>query len=210
MAVRSHEPIARGDDDDDGHVDVADPARRAEAADRRSRLPDRRFGVLGHGVEHAALAFRQHAGEEWPGHAPVNRCWDHGRDLVQLLQRTGEWPQVDRGEVGRRRGEHQSAHPIPVATPHQLGDRAAHRVTDDDRSAHAEHVHQGHCIVGAVLEGERVVPTDPRPCPRWSSATTWYRSASLSIVADQFSDPVAVQPWSNSTVGAADEGCGRS
>ena len=168
LAIWWHEPIACGEHDDHRHVDVADPTRRAEPTNRLSRLPDHRFGVLGHGVEHAVahLAIRQHAGDEWPGHALADRRGHHRRDLLQLLQRTGERPQVGSwGEVGRRRAQHESTHPVRVATPHQLGDRAAHRVADHDRPAHAEHVHQGRCIIGAVLEGEGVVSADPPSVP---------------------------------------------
>ena len=65
------------------------------------------------------------------------------------------------GEVRRRRAEHQAVDPFAVPVPHQLGDRATHRVADRDEPVDPERVGDGDDVVGDVVETERSLAADP-------------------------------------------------
>ena len=67
LAARRHDPVVPGDQHGGGHVDAADPAVRAEVADRL------------HGRERGDQRHAPHAGEHGPAHARVQRVAEQAR-----------------------------------------------------------------------------------------------------------------------------------
>jgi hypothetical protein len=86
---------------------------------------------------------------------------DAGRSL-HGLERTPDGPRREgHRKVGGRGAQHEPADAVGVPAPDQLGDRAAHRVADEDRPAHVEDVEQRNRVIGAILQRERIVGADP-------------------------------------------------
>ena len=66
------------------------------------------------------------------------------------------------GEVRSGCTQHQTVHVLGVSSPDQLSDRAAHRVADRDEAVDAQRRRDVDCVVGAVLEPERLLRAQPR------------------------------------------------
>ena len=65
---------------------------------------------------------------------------------------------------------------VGVAPPHQLGDRAAHRIADRHERVEVEHVGQGCDVVGAVFQ-----PESPMRADASTVATVWPWSRHTAI-----------------------------
>ncbi len=63
-------------------------------------------------------------------------------------------------EVAAGGAQDEAVDPVGVAVPDQLGDRAAHRVADDDERAQPEHVSEGDDVVGTVLQAKAPAGAD--------------------------------------------------
>ena len=86
-----------------------------------------------------------------------------GRGRPEALHQ--RWPQVaDRLEAAEAVGggaQDEAGGAITVAVPHELGDRAAHRVADHDGPIDAQRVEGGDGVVGAVSETDGAIGADP-------------------------------------------------
>ena len=164
LRLRGDRPVLRGDQDDGGHVDVADPAARRERGD----------GVAGlehhaHVVAAELLAAAQRRSDS--GRLPRRQRACGNRD-----RRVGTWAMIWPVRVVPAAaaiiptntirccspGMNESlvapstrpGHLVGVAAPQQLRHRAAHRVADRDGRLDAELVEQRGAVVGAVGEPE--------------------------------------------------------
>ena len=163
LAPQRHDAVAHRDDDRGRHVDLSDPRARREVADRAAGLEHHPPVVRG-GLLHRPRL---------PREGLALQVELLGQPLARLGRRDpgegGEPGQAEEreplaaelGEVRRRRAQHQAVDPFAVAVPHQLGDRAAHRVADGDEPVDAERVGDGDHVVGEVLETERPLAADP-------------------------------------------------
>jgi len=74
------------------------------------------------------------------------------------------------GAAGR--AEDQTGDPVRVSTPHQLGNRAAHRVADGHERGEFQGICEGDDVVATVLEVEGPSGSDSPAVAAMVSATT--------------------------------------
>ena len=150
-----HDGVGGGGDDGGRDVDRPEPVRRAEAAQRGADPQERRAGRCG--AARGGTSRRRgpggdlgvdgplHAGAGQPGPGPGRR----GDEVLAAEPGVGR---STAPEVAGGRAQHQPGHPGRVPVPQELGDRAPHRVADDDGPVDLDRVEHRGGVVGQVLQ----------------------------------------------------------
>lgn len=154
LASSAHHGIAHRDNLRHRNIDRANPVDRREAPDRLSGFEQHspvvacgfahrpRLPLVGFPVEIELI------GEP--------RTSLFGRDTSERSKsgEARESPPLETFTIKNRCGgaQHETVDPLGMATPHQLGDRAAHRVADGDESVDSQCVSDQHSIVGTILQ----------------------------------------------------------